>query len=148
MKVEIGPYPSEDSIFTEQQISVHIDPWDTWSMDDTLAHIILPMLKQLKNTQHGSPRVDDEDVPDYLPKEQWSSNESPQYDLFADRETDEMIWCAMHARWAWVMNEMLWTFETITSDDWWGGLQYDREIHERVQRGTALFGKYYRALWD
>lgn len=148
MKVEIGPYPSEDSIFTEQQISVHIDSWDTWSMDHTLAQIILPMLKQLKETRHGSPIVDDDDVPEYLPKQQWSSNQSAQYDLFASKETDEMIWCAMHARWAWVMNEMLWTFETMTSDDWWGDLQYDRQIHERVQRGTALFGKYYRGLWD
>ena len=26
---------------------VKIDRWDTWSMDHTLAHIILPMLKQL-----------------------------------------------------------------------------------------------------
>ena len=51
MKVEIGPYPSEIDIFDEQQVSVRIDPWDTWSMDDTLAQIILPMLKQLKNTQ-------------------------------------------------------------------------------------------------
>lgn len=147
MKVEIGPYPSEDSIFDEQQISVHIDHWDTWSMDDTLAHIILPMLKQLKATKHGSPIVDDEDVP-HLPKQQWSSNESAQYDLFASKETDEMIWEQYHVRWNWIMDEMIWTFETITSDDWWGGLQYEREIHERVQRGTALFGKYYRGLWD
>lgn len=147
MKVEIGPYPSEDSIFTDQHISVHIDPWDTWSMDDTLAQIILPMLKQLRETKHGSPGVDDEDVP-HLPKQQWSSNESAQYDLFASKETDEMIWEQYHVRWNWIMDEMIWTFETITSDDWWGDLQYEREIHERVQRGTTLFGKYYRGLWD
>ena len=28
---------------------VKIDRWDTWSMDHTLAHIVLPMLEQLKN---------------------------------------------------------------------------------------------------
>ena len=42
---------------------VKIDKWDTWNMDNTLASIILPMLKQLKNTQHGYTIVDAEDVP-------------------------------------------------------------------------------------
>jgi hypothetical protein len=147
MKVEIGPYPSEDSIFTEQQISVYIDPWDTWSMDYSLAHIILPMLKQLKDTKHGSPIVDDEDVP-HLPKQQWSSNESAQYDLFASEEQDQLFWKQSEVRWNWLMDEMIWAFETMMSDDWCGGLQYDRDIHQRVQRGTTLFGKYYRGLWD
>ena len=45
---------------------VKIDYWDTWSMDHTLGHIALPMLKQLKATKHGSPFVDDEDVPEHL----------------------------------------------------------------------------------
>ena len=39
---------------------VKIDRWDTWSMDHTLSYIILPMLKQLKDSKHGGPRVDDE----------------------------------------------------------------------------------------
>ena len=42
---------------------VRIDRYDTWSMDHTLADIILPMLKQLDATKHGAPHVDDEDVP-------------------------------------------------------------------------------------
>jgi len=33
MKVSIGKYPKKG----EQKISVRIDPWDTWSMDRTLA---------------------------------------------------------------------------------------------------------------
>jgi len=45
---------------------VKIDRWDTWSMDHTLAHIIITMLKQLKETKHGAPCTDDEDVPEYL----------------------------------------------------------------------------------
>jgi hypothetical protein len=52
---------------------VKIDRWDTWSMDSTLADIILPMLKQLKKTNHGAPYVDDEDVPYELK----SINDSP-----------------------------------------------------------------------
>ena len=43
---------------------VKIDKYDTWSMDHSLAHIVLPMLRQLKATQHGSGQVDPEDVPE------------------------------------------------------------------------------------
>ena len=39
---------------------VKIDRYDTWSMDHTLADIVLPMLKQLQATKHGSPLVEDE----------------------------------------------------------------------------------------
>ena len=55
-------------IHSKQQrtIKVHIDRWDTWSMDHTLAPIILPMLVQLKATKHGAPQVDDKDVPKEL----------------------------------------------------------------------------------
>src|SRR5210317_2045578 len=49
-----------------QKISVHIDNYDTWSMDHTLSHIIVPMLKQLRDTKHGSPMVDMIDVPEEL----------------------------------------------------------------------------------
>ena len=48
MKVNIGEYP-------EPSVDVRIDKQDTWSMDYTLAHVILPMLIQLKETKHGSP---------------------------------------------------------------------------------------------
>ena len=49
-----------------QKVKVRIDRWDTWSMDHTLGRIVLPMLKQLKESNHGSPLVDDEDVPEEL----------------------------------------------------------------------------------
>ena len=53
-------------IKNERKVKVRIDEYDTWSMDHTLAYIILPMLKQLKETKHGSPLVDDEDVPEHM----------------------------------------------------------------------------------
>jgi hypothetical protein len=61
MKVNIGTYPTYRfwhrwfDYSPQQSIKVKIDKWDTWSMDHTLAHIILPMLKQLKATNHGYP---------------------------------------------------------------------------------------------
>lgn len=88
---------------------VKIDRWDTWSMDHTLAHIILPMLKQLKEKQHGAGFVDDQDVPEgiglrsteALPKENEWDTDSNHF-----------------ARWDWVMNEMIFAFECKVDDSW------------------------------
>ena len=47
-----------------RKIKVHIDPYDVWGLDDTLALIIAPSLRLLKQRKQGSPFVDDEDVPE------------------------------------------------------------------------------------
>lgn len=116
-----------------RKIVVRIDPYDTWSMDHTLAHIILPMLKQLKATKHGSPGVDNEDVPAVLHAPAGYQG----YDI-------DPNW---HKRWDWVMDEMIWAFEQIVKDPEVSVEDY-KEHYERVKRGTTLFGKYYQGLWD
>lgn len=135
----------------DQIINVKIHNYDTWSMDHTLAHIIVPMLKQLKETKHGVAMVDLEDVPE---------------ELRIEDRTEEIVW--MEKRWDWVMDEMIWAFEQKLRDDWTKdyyvyeddpkeqfGLKIvseDRagaEAHQqRMSRGFILFGKYYEALWD
>ena len=50
----------------KQRIKIKIHKYDTWSMDHTLAHIVLPMLVQLKRTKHGAPMTDNADVPKEL----------------------------------------------------------------------------------
>ena len=79
---------------------VKIDRWDTWSMDYSLSHIVVPMLKQLKETKHGSPFVDDEDVPEELK----STSAPPKENEW---DTDENHF----KRWDWALNEMIWAFE-------------------------------------
>ena len=140
---------------------VKIDYWDTWSMDYTLSPIILPMLIQLQKTKHGSPSVDDEDVPEDL-----RSTSAPPKEN--DWDTDEH-W---HKRWEWVMNEMIWAFTQLTKDDHEQQFydhsdvdeneknimkqvekikcDYDglKAHNERLNNGLRLFGKYYRGLWD
>mgnify|MGYP003345337468 FL=1 len=138
---------------------VKIDHWDTWSMDHTLAHIILPMLKQLKETKHGSPFVDDEDVPEYLR----SHMAQP-----GDHEWNEDS--LLHMRWEYVLDEMIWAFEQKVVDDDEDkffdhseskGMPWDKEYtgpkvdwdglkaHQaRKENGYRLFGKYYQGLWD
>jgi hypothetical protein len=161
MKVKTEPYPKhrwyhnflyEKFGYTpEQKISVHIDPWDTWSMDHTLADIVLPMLIQLRDTAHGSHMVDDEDVP-HLAKRGHSSNESVQWDLFASDEHDELVWEHCHTRWQWLLNEMIYAFDCkANKEDVY--MRFDdmaeaRKEQDRIANGFRLFGKYYEGLWD
>ena len=148
-----------------QKVSVKIDPWDTWSMDHTLAPIILPMLVQLKETNHGAPMVDMEDVPKEL---RATKKQLDAYGKNGDVDPKHF------ERWDWVMDEMIWAFEQKCRDDWmedyygewvddeWvddptktlGGtyINYDdkgRQKHqERISNGFRLFGKYFENLWD
>ena len=46
MKIKIGKYPKDTT--KERIVNVTIEEQDTWNMDETLALIIVPMLKQLK----------------------------------------------------------------------------------------------------
>jgi hypothetical protein len=95
---------------------IHIDDYDVWSMDNTLANIILPLLKLLKEKKQSSAMVDDEDVPAHLRCPNRSTNESFQLDMFADDEFDKLVWDSYHKKWDWVMDEMIWAFEQINTD--------------------------------
>ena len=154
----------------KRTVKVHIDRWDTWSMDHTLGYIVLPMLKQLKDTKHGSPFVDDKDVP----KELRSTAAPPKENEW---DTDENHF----KRWDWVLDEMIFAFETKAGslEDWedqfhtgehdiqWKKLEggnsemirgpndtskYDmkgrKAYQKRISNGFRLFGKYYENLWD
>jgi len=140
----------------ERKVKIHLDPWDTWNADNTLAIIIAPVLKQLKETKHGAPSVDDEDVPEYL-----RSNVAPP--------TEDHVDGNYFLRWDWVMDEMIFAFEKTAEDNWesefYSGevtfgessdvkdtFQVDlkgiKEVRDRIDNGTRLFGKYYSGLWD
>ena len=157
---------------------VKIDRWDTWSMDHTLSYIILPMLKQLKDTKHGAPYVDDEDVPEEL-----KSTSAPPKENEWDTDDNHF------KRWDYVLDEMIFAFEHKVDDSWqdefssgnfdtkWVPVDKDgnevpkgehkfyqmadgpnhtykcdydgiKKVEERMNNGFRLFGKYYQGLWD
>ena len=149
---------------------VKIDYYDTWSMDSTLAQIILPMLKQLNATKQGAPLVEDEDVPEHL-----RSTAAPAKANEWDTDANHF------ARWEWIMEELIWTFTQLHPDsDWeaqyhsgeidiaWGKpdargltemLKGPKDTHRfdvdgyqrhqaRISNGLRLFGTYYQGLWD
>jgi hypothetical protein len=155
MKVNIGKFPEHRpwsnwlydkfGYSPEQKVKVHIDKWDTWSMDHTLAPIILPMLIQLKETKNGAPDVDLEDVPEELRptnKEEWQK----LYNETGD--TDDKFF----VRWDWVMDEMIYAFDCKANKDEVYMRFDDRDEiqkeQDRISNGFRLFGKYYEALWD
>lgn len=84
-----------------RKIDVRIDKWDVWSLDTTLAYIIMPALVKLKEQKHGSPFISDEDVPEEL-----RSTSVPESIIHS---TDDN-W---HKRWDWVLDEMIWAFTQI-----------------------------------
>jgi hypothetical protein len=99
---------------------VKIDYWDTWSMDHTLAKIVLPMLKQLHATKHGSQIVDLEDVPEELRGTSTEKYDSQMtFDFYAEaRKEKDVDYEAVHTRWDWVLNEMIFAFEHKVDDSW------------------------------
>jgi len=126
-----------------QKIKIHIDRWDTWSMDHTLANIILPMLKQLKATKHGAPWVAVADVPRELRP---TKKDILEYEK--NGNTDPKFF----ERWDWVLDEIIYAFDCkANKDDMYmrfdDALDMERE-QERISNGFRLFGKYYENLWD
>lgn len=107
---------------------IKIDDYDTWNTDTTLAMVILPVLKKLREHKCGAPRVDDEDVPDNI-----KSMNAPRVE--SEWDVDEFYF----KRWDYILDEMIFAFGEIVSNDC-----YD----ERINNGLRLFGKYYRGLWD
>ena len=98
MKVHLNKPGSKKEIH-----HVKIDKFDTWNMDVTLAYIIVPMLKQLKEVKHGAPFVDNEDVSDEL-----RASDEDLHTYSKNGETDEHYF----DRWDYVMDEMIFAFQS------------------------------------
>jgi len=136
MRVRIGPYRKN------RVVKVEVEPHDTWDMDQTLAHIIHPMLVQLKETKHGAPMVDEGDVPLDMGM---SEEAKAKWDGLG--EVDGQF----HARWDWILDEMIWAFQekiTLSNTEHEAVTPERDKYYERMSNGFRLFGKYYEALWD
>lgn len=86
----------------KRKVKVHVDYYDVWGADHTLGMIIAPVLKKLKECQHGYPHVDNEDVPEEL-RFTPEDREKLEHDGTVDSKHE--------ARWNYVLDEMIWAFE-------------------------------------
>lgn len=120
-------------------VKIRIDKYDTWNMDRTLALIVLPMLKQLQEKKHGSAVVDLEDVPEHL-RCHTTEDYDPQYtfDFYKEHEVKEGE-ADIHARWDWVLNEMIWAFEQHQPDCDWEQQYYKGESDWRWKKSEMTY---------
>lgn len=157
----------------KRNIKIHIDKWDVWSMDTTLAYIIVPMLKELRKQAHGYPM-------DFC-----TEDDRCEAQTLFEGEGFEFPEDSGAVSWAETLGKMIWAFEQVIDFDWedqyrtgeadfqWVDSDYEdgtslkystmidgpnhtlevdydgiRKHQERMQEGFDLFGKYYRNLWD
>ena len=170
MYVKLGPVGRKNRAET-----VVIDDCDVWNLDHTLALIIVPALKKLKEKKQGAPFVDNEDVFDEL-----RASDEELHIYSKNGETDDHYF----DRWDYVIDEMIFAFQSKLEDweeqftsgendvkfveipdkkdedgeplwTWEHGPNHTREYdvegrekyQDRITKGFKLFGKYYNGLW-
>jgi hypothetical protein len=108
----------------KRKVKVHIDHYDVWSLDHTLAMIILPALKQMKKDNTGHPCG-------------VSSDQDPVCGK-----------CDCEKEWHNILDKMIWSFEQIAEDDINAHTPEEYKLQqERIQEGLMLFAKYFQTLW-
>ena len=111
MKVNLGKY-SKDG--TTRRVDVEIEPHDTYSLDHTLAYIILPALLQLKATKMGVPaEFADAGGADY--------DSQDSFDFY--KETHNEAFDEKCKEWELILDKIIWSFEQILMDE------YEQKYH-------------------
>lgn len=108
---------------TEAKIKVEIHDYDTWNLDNTLAHIILPALVTFRANMIGTPG---------------------KYLKYVTEEPTDEDWDNAHKRWEADLDKMIFAFESIIKDDF---SRADPEEEKKVEEGLKLFGENYSHLW-
>jgi len=153
--------PAEIKYWTREKYQRAVRGWsvsDAWGMNTYLATIIVDMLRYLKKNKHGYPICCGED-------------RNKDYSKLSDNYDERN-----QKKWEWILDEMIWTFETVlkTLDHDWillddrkhekkmqkfcdkmTALYPDTDYHvmtkeesARYRNGWKLFQKYFVSLWD
>ena len=132
MKVKIGPYRKN------RAFNIHIDDYDVWSLDYTLANIIHPALVRLKETKHGYPQLYEDGM---VTNVHW--DRQLHFDFIDEEvETNYLI-----KKWNTILDKMIYSFSVFANDnaDW----AYKNSLEwDKVQEGLDLFAEHYTSLWD
>tara|TARA_B100001113_G_scaffold262007_1_gene216933 strand:- start:1452 stop:1841 length:390 start_codon:yes stop_codon:yes gene_type:complete len=114
--------------------TIHIDNFDCWSLDFTLARIIHPALIRLKETKHGYPELWEDGM---VTHHNW--DRQLHFD-FIDEDIESTY---LINKWNGILDKMIYSFGKIMEDAY-----FDNEEWERIQEGLDLFSKHYTSLWD
>jgi hypothetical protein len=112
MKVNISKYPKGNR---QRKINIEIENFDTWSLDHTLATIILPALIQLKNTKHGVPGG-------FTDRVGGDFDNNLVFDFI--KEDDAEVFNQLCDSWDDVLDKMIWSFLQLSIED-----DYDNKYH-------------------
>lgn len=101
--------------FKKRKIKIKIHDYDLFNADSTLSLIILPLMQEFKKIKIGCPYVDNCDVPEHLRGPELTDDSAG---------FDDGNW----ERWAWVIDEIIWTFEQLQPDNDWEGQYHTGKI--------------------
>ena len=170
MKVEITRYKSGERKGEIKKCDVQVEYGDDWNADFTIATMVLPLLKKVKEKKQGAPLVEDEDVPEHL-----RSTSAPPKENEWDTDANYF------KRWDYVLDEILFAMQEIANDNEneppyhtkTGTMEFgeinpekgtgplifkgwettpesvaaNKAYHDRIQNGCVLFGTYFQSLW-
>jgi hypothetical protein len=112
MKANLSRYPKGNG---KRRIDIQIDPFDTWSLDHTIASIILPALIQLKNTKHGVPS-------EFTNRVGGDFDDHLVFDFI--KEDDTEVFNQLCDKWDEALDKMIWSFLQLSIED-----DYDSQYH-------------------
>jgi hypothetical protein len=107
MKVNLGKFRDNDA---NRTVKVVINDYDTWSLDYTLALIILPALLQLRQSKSGTPgefMLDISGDPNAVQR-------SFDFHIETYNETVDKA----HEKWENILDKMIWSFYQLVRDDY------------------------------
>lgn len=147
-------------------VKVHIDKYDCWSADSTIAFVVAPLLRAfVAQGIQGIPQLNAEEYGPYAAMIEeiggaTIGSDSPK------KYTDEEVsfsWYVREQVWRAVLDSMIYSMEQInggfdmviyeqykdTAPDWqqrW--IEHAKLEEARIQQGLDYFGKYFRAIWN
>lgn len=75
------------------------------------------MLKQLRNTKHGSGYVDQKDLPPHLQFTETEEHDNQKcFEFYHETSDDNKLKVDVHVQYEWVLDEMIWAFEQLQCD--------------------------------
>jgi hypothetical protein len=111
----------------KRKIKIKIHDYDIWDAYTTMGMIILSMLKKIKEQKYGfPPHIDDEDVPENIR----SINAPPKQNEY---DIDDFY----HQRWHYVLNEMIFAFESISGDL----INWEDQFYHKIDRKNTKLKK-------
>ena len=105
MKVKIGKYFKNGS----RRVDIQVERFDSWSLDHTLAQIILPCLVQLREIKQGVPS-------EFADVGGEGFSEQSSFDFYKESYSEAFeLGCK---RWDEILDKMIWSFEQIVSENY------------------------------